>query len=250
MGVTDAASFYSYCVTGDNIWSQPVCAGNSYGNNIGQLKIAYCRNNPTDSRCTNYCSSSDAAHDGVQSACSALYTDPSSGYCAQGQNLDTPFCKNLCTATTGADPWGYKGNCNQIYANACALDKYKDLDICACSKPWSSYPGSDIISKITGAPQKPVCYFSECISKGYKDGSDVQCPKCVQGQDISVGGSANSVANAVQSCPGVTPAAAGSGAASATSAAATSTSPVSPNVVIPGGGATMAVLGFLLGAVL
>ena len=111
------SQFYSYCRTGDNIWSQPICAGNSYGNSIGQLKIAYCRSNPTDSRCTNYCTSEDAARDGVQSLCSSVYTDPSSGYCAQSQNFNGPACKNICTASTGPDPWGYKGNCIQVYAN-------------------------------------------------------------------------------------------------------------------------------------
>ena len=246
MGVADAASFYSYCRTGDNIWCQPTCAGNSYGTNVGLLKIAYCRGNPTDTRCTNYCTSQDSVKDGAQSMCNSLYADPSAGYCSQGQNFNSPACQNICSAMTGTDAWGYKGNCNQIYANACALDQYKDLDICACSKPWKSYPGSAIISQITGAPQKPICYFAECISKGYKDGSDVQCPKCVQGQNISIGGSDNSVADAVQSCPGVT-----SAASSATPpAAATSAATIAPNIIVAGGGGVLAVLGLLLGAVL
>lgn len=247
MTITDAASFYSYCRTGDNVWSQPVCAGNSYGNSIGQLKIAYCRSNPTDSRCTNYCTSQDAAKDGVQSLCSSVYADPSSGYCSQGQNFNSPACQNICTASTGTDPWGYKGNCNQVYANACALDQYKDLDICACSRPWSSYPGSSVISQIIGAPQKPICYFAECISKGYKDGGDVQCPKCVQGQNISIAGSDNSVSDAVQGCPGITPAAK---TADSSVAADTTTAAFAPNIVIAGGSGALGIVGFLLGAVI
>ena len=122
MGITDAASFYSYCRTSDNIWSQPVCAGNSYGNSIGQLKIAYCRSNPTDSRCTNYCTSQDAA----RTACKAC-----AHQCTQGQTFNSPACQNICTASTGTDPWGYKGNCNQVYANACARDQSK-IWTCKC----------------------------------------------------------------------------------------------------------------------
>ena len=70
--------------------------------------------------------------------------------------------------------------------------------------------------------------------------------------DINVAGSYNSVADAVQSCPGITSATERTGdnaeVDSTTTYACTAT--IAPNIIIASGRSVLAVVGFFLGAVI
>lgn len=125
-------------------------------------------------------------------------------YCKAGDNWQTDLCKNYCTFSNSASTPA-KGECDDLYRSKCdpsvsASDA--SLPICSCLQPWVSYPGHGTIDKIPGAPQRPSCYFSDCIQNGYKPQVDVsqQCPACVQSQTITVENSTADINHIAQSC--------------------------------------------------
>ncbi len=170
-------------------------------------------------------------------------------WCQQGSNFNTDNCKNFCTATTGENST-QKEACNALYANQCTQPANKSLDICSCSLNWSDYPAdaTAVIAKIAGAPQEPMCYFAQCIQKGYKhetgDKISPPCPACIQSQSINITDSTADVKNVSQSCnvstSNGTSAAAANTAASSTPSGGTTSSTSSSASVTPVAPATTA----------
>ena len=159
-------------------------------------------------------------------------------WCQQGSNFNSDNCKNFCTASTGNSST-QKEACNTLYSNQCSQAANKGLDICSCSLAWSDYPTAitAAIGKITGAPQEPMCYFSQCAQKGYlKTTKDkLACPACIQSQNIDITNSTASLQNISQSCnvstsTGTTAAAANTAASSTPSGGTTSTTAASASV--------------------
>lgn len=125
------------------------------------------------------------------------------------RNPDTDACKANCTASTGLEPTaaGFnKESCNALYKNYCADPTNQSRPICACSLPWTSYPGADLVSQSFPNFQEPICWFNSCKATGYMKGlpSDL-CPKCLQNLTINIGADSKAdLANISQSC-GSTP---------------------------------------------
>ncbi|KAK9827217.1 hypothetical protein WJX74_010740 [Apatococcus lobatus] len=124
-------------------------------------------------------------------------------YCTR--NPDTDVCKQACTASTGTDPTtpGFtKDFCNNLYANYCADQANQSRSICACHLPWSSYPGSDLVSQSFPNFQEPLCWFNNCKSTGYYKGLPSNlCPKCLQNLTINIGANSKAdIENISQSC--------------------------------------------------
>ena len=194
-GLNCSSTLQNYCSQGDRIYSDSICTG-AMGN--GTLDATWARNQQLH-------------------------------WCQQGSNFNTDNCKNFCTASTGGDST-QKEACNTLYSSQCSQAANKSLDICSCSLNWSDYPAAAtaVIDKIAGAPQEPLCYFSQCQQKGYlKTSKDkLACPACIQSQNIDITNATANLQNISQSCNVST--------STATSAAATTTAASST----PSGGTT------------
>ncbi|MCJ1242704.1 hypothetical protein MMC14_010713 [Varicellaria rhodocarpa] len=205
-GLNCPSTLQNYCSQGDRIYSDGICTA-AMGN--GALDGTWAKNQQL-------------------------------AWCQQGSNFNTDNCKNLCTASTGENST-QKEACNTLYANKCTQPANKTLDICSCSLNWSDYPAdaTAVINKIPGAPQEPMCYFAQCIQKGYKhetgDKISPPCPGCIQSQSIDITNSTANLKNISQSCnittsTSTTAAAANTPASSTPSGGTTSATTTAPSV--------------------
>ena len=221
------------------------CAGQDGSAECGEAKAGGldCRGT-----LTNYCGQGDRVFtDGIcKTAVGNGSLDPTwarnqqMAWCQQGANFNSDNCKAFCTASTGNNT-AQKESCNQLYASQCSQPANKGLDICSCSLAWSDYPAdaTAVINKIAGAPQEPLCYFSQCQQKGYlKTTKDkLACPACIQNQSININNSTANLKDISQSCnvtldTGKTAAAANT-AATSTPSGGTSTSTTGGSTVTP-----------------
>lgn len=127
------------------------------------------------------------------------------------RNPDTDACKANCTASTGlpTSAAGFsKESCNALYSKYCSDPANQSRPICACSLPWSSYPGSNLVSQSFPNFQEPICWFNSCKATGYMKGLPSNlCPKCLQNLTINIGADVKQadIQNISQTCSGTTP---------------------------------------------
>ena len=160
----------------------------------------------------------------------ATYRAAMLAYCKQGDNYTSDLCRAFCTSSSD-DGTPVKGECDDLYMTKC---RGNPSPLCSCLQDWSTYPGSASIDQLKGAPQRPDCYFANCIGNGYKKQQSESCPQCVQTIQASGGVNALTIGNIVQSCtvpgalapaPTVAPTAAGPAPTPAAQAAAQAQTP-------------------------
>ena len=185
---TDAAA-RGKCVIGDDGSSSCTEIKSSLSDS-GDDKNAYCASG------TNVVNSQNCRAFYNQDLNNAAYRSAMMAYCSQGDNYTTDVCKTFCTSSSD-DGTPAKGACDALYAAKC---KGNPSALCSCLQDWSTYPGSASIDALSGAPQRPDCYFANCISNGYKKQQSENCPQCVQTIQAQGGVNSLTIGNIVQSC--------------------------------------------------